>query len=255
MPKTTALSLQLLVLCAGLSLSVTALGAPRPSLTSRAERVQDALTRRGAELQARFAHHEAAWPPRGLFLRAFKGEMRLELWASAREGHARVKVYDWAICAQSGALGPKRREGDGQIPEGVYTIARFNPLSRFHLSMGLNYPNAADRARAGEGDPGSDIFIHGDCVSVGCLAIRNGPVELLYLAAAMAREGGQRRIPAHLFPCRFGALSCEGALEDGETTDPELAILYKQLRLIYAAFERTRSPPHVRVHASGYTLR
>ncbi len=85
------------------------------------------------------------------------------------------------------------------MPEGFYAIDRFNPNSAYYLSLGLNYPNAADRA-LGEPDPGGDIFIHGGNVTIGCLPITNVGIAEVYLLAARARAGGQRAIPVHIFP-------------------------------------------------------
>ena len=76
----------------------------------------------------------------------------------------------YPLAATSGQLGPKRHTGDCQVPEGFYEIYRFNPQSNFHLSLGLNYPNTADRA-LGEPAPGSDIFIHGGAVTMGYLPV------------------------------------------------------------------------------------
>ena len=251
MPK---IAPQLIVLCLLSGSSEAALTPAAASRSFKAPRVEDASKRRLGELRQAFEDGGAAWPPRGIFLRAFKSERRLELWAASGQGAELIKVLDWQLCAQSGVLGPKRQEGDGQIPEGVYHLNRFNPWSRFHLSLGLNYPNPVDRARSQGGDPGSDIFIHGACVSVGCLAITDGPIELLYLTAHMARQGGQRRISAHLFPCRFGEPACELALSRVQGHAPDTLSLYAQLRAVYEAFERVRRAPRVRVDSSGYRL-
>jgi murein L,D-transpeptidase YafK len=103
-----------------------------------------------------------------------------------------VRVRSWPVLAASGTSGPKLREGDLQVPEGIYRINQLNPNSAYHLSLGLNYPNAADRARAaldGRSDLGSDIFIHGKDVSAGCLAIGDDAIEeLFWLAAAVGMD-------------------------------------------------------------------
>ena len=86
--------------------------------------------------------------------------------------------------------GHKQIEGDGKTPEGAYFIDRKNPNSSFHLSLGISYPNAADRARARAlgRRPGGDIFIHGTPSAVrrepdwtaGCLAVTNREMEDIY---------------------------------------------------------------------------
>lgn len=114
-----------------------------------------------------------------------------------------VETDTFAICAM-GYLGPKREQGDGRTPFGVYKIVHFNPRSRFHLSLGINYPNAGDRIRAREAavrNPGGDIYIHGSCASIGCIAIGNEGIEKLYgIAQRVSRV--QRSVPVFIFPAR-----------------------------------------------------
>jgi murein L,D-transpeptidase YafK len=86
--------------------------------------------------------------------------------------------------------GHKEREGDGRTPEGRYVIDRRNPTSRYHLSLHISYPNAADRERARElgVDPGGDIMIHGlkegvvrdDDWTQGCVAVRNEEMDEIW---------------------------------------------------------------------------
>ncbi|MEZ4932004.1 MAG: hypothetical protein R2788_07790 [Saprospiraceae bacterium] len=79
-----------------------------------------------------------------IFIRAFKQEEIVELWAKNKTDDFFVEIKKYTFCKSSGKLGPKRKEGDGQIPEGFYHIDRFNPNSKFYLSLGLNYPNGSD---------------------------------------------------------------------------------------------------------------
>lgn len=109
-----------------------------------------------------------------------------------------VKAFD--ICVLSGELGPKRKQGDYQVPEGFYHIDRFNPSSNFHLSLGIDYPNASDKILGDPQKPGGDIFIHGSCVTVGCLPMTNEGISEIYLYALYARAAGQRDIPVYIFP-------------------------------------------------------
>src|SRR6188768_3895478 len=81
-----------------------------------------------------------------VFLRAFKKEATLEVWISNNSDKKYTHLKDYSICSSSGVLGPKRKFGDLQVPEGFYQIDRFNPTSNFHLSLGINYPNASDKA-------------------------------------------------------------------------------------------------------------
>ncbi len=123
--------------------------------------------------------------PERVTLIAIKDESRLEVWVGPESSPTFVRAY--AIARQSGTGGPKLREGDGQVPEGVYRIESLNPNSSYHLSMRVNFPNAFDLARAaeeGRSEPGSDIFIHGKDVSIGCLAMGDEVIEELFVLAA-----------------------------------------------------------------------
>lgn len=111
------------------------------------------------------------WPPRSVVLVAFKEERRLEVWGDGRW----LKSYP--ILAASGTPGVKRREGDRQVPEGVYKLTTLNPRSRFHLSIRVDYPDPEDSRN---GCTGGDIYIHGGAVSVGCIAVGNEAIEEIY---------------------------------------------------------------------------
>lgn len=220
----------------------------------RHPRVEAAWKAHRADVRARFLAAEAAWPPQALFIRAFKADDLVELWAAPAEGERLVRVRAFDVCARSGALGPKAVSGDLQVPEGFYRVDRFNPRSRFHLSLGLDYPNAVDRARAGRRPPGGDIFIHGDCVTIGCLPLEDEPVSWLYLAAVLARDAGQRDIPVHVFPCRLDDARCAARLAEAAADRPDLAAFWESLRPGYDAFEATGRPPRVTARSTGYRV-
>lgn len=125
------------------------------------------------------------YPPRRLALLALKEERRLELWAETAPRPVFIRSYP--VLAASGGPGPKLAEGDGQVPEGIYRVLWLNPNSRFHLSMKLDYPNAFDRVKArsdGRRRLGGDIFIHGNAVSIGCLAMGDEAIEELFVLVA-----------------------------------------------------------------------
>jgi murein L,D-transpeptidase YafK len=183
------------------------------------------------------------YPFQRVFLRALKQERTLELWAS-NGGGPMALVRRYPIAAASGGPGPKRREGDFQVPEGVYRIDRFNPHSRFHLSLGLDYPNASDRVRSGT-RPGKDIFIHGNRVSIGCMAMTDPVIEEIYGACRSARNA--RSIPVHVFPCRM-----DGPLmRDLVARYPQNSRFWSELRPIYDAFEVSHQVPKVRIGRGG----
>lgn len=162
-------------------------------------RVRAAQASAGALVAARLRAH--ALDPRRLeiMLRLVKTSRALEVWARTPGAGPFGLLHSYPLAATSGHLGPKLRAGDRQVPEGFYEIDRFNPSSTYHLSLGLNYPNAADRA-LGEAHPGGDIFIHGGAVTVGCLPIHDSGIDEVYLLAVAARAAGQAVIPVHIFP-------------------------------------------------------
>ncbi|EDN67225.1 conserved hypothetical protein [Beggiatoa sp. PS] len=125
------------------------------------------------------------YPPQRLALLGFKAEKRLEVWAEQQTTWQFIRNYP--ILAASGVAGPKLREGDRQVPEGIYRINFLNPNSRYHLSMQINYPNEFDRRKAAlenRTDLGGEIFIHGKAVSIGCLAIGDEAIEELFVLVA-----------------------------------------------------------------------
>jgi murein L,D-transpeptidase YafK len=213
-------------------------------------RVSEAFGTRRSELAQAFARQKLPFPPRAILIRAFKREGELELWAAGEDGHFQI-VRSYPICAASGGLGPKEREGDGQVPEGFYSVSVFNPASQFHLSLGVSYPNAADRARTGDRRPGGAIMIHGDCVTIGCLPLTDPLIEEVYLAAVLARDGGQQTIPIQLFPARMDEAGWARLQTRPETT-PALLRFWAELRPGYEAFEKSHLLPSVRISGSGH---
>jgi hypothetical protein len=153
--------------------------------------IQDRLRQYGAVVAQRWAPYfkqaGLEYPPRSVTLVGLKQERLLQVYAAGTNGTVRF-VRSYPILAASGSAGPKLREGDLQVPEGLYRIESLNPNSRFHLSLRINYPNEDDRARAraeNRTQLGGDIMIHGDVVSVGCLAMGDEAAEDLFVLAAL----------------------------------------------------------------------
>ncbi len=145
--------------------------------------------------------------------------------------------------------GPKRHENDGQVPEGFYFIDRFNPASNFHLSLGLNYPNASDKL-LGEAPYGGDIFIHGNCVTIGCIPLTDEKIEEVYLLAVLAKNGGQKSIPVHIFPFEMNAPKLKAALSRVKA-DKKLTAFWTNLAAGYHYFQNHRHLPQIKVNAAG----
>jgi L,D-transpeptidase catalytic domain len=152
--------------------------------------VADALRDYGraahARMQPYFAKAGVPYPPARVALLVFKREKRLSLWAAGANGRWRF-IRAYPVLAASGSQGPKLREGDYQVPEGLYRIEYLNPASSYHLSMKVSYPNAFDREMAARDHRtrlGGDIFIHGKNVSIGCIAVGDPAIEELFTLVA-----------------------------------------------------------------------
>lgn len=153
------------------------------TVSERVDLLRDAAERR---LAPYFDAAGVSYPPSAMVLLGLKHEARLELYAGPSFRELRF-VRDYAVMAQSGARGPKLREGDHQVPEGIYAVSALNPNSRFHVSLRLDYPNQFDRRMAlldGRTDLGGDIMIHGGAASTGCLAVGDAFAEEVFVLAA-----------------------------------------------------------------------
>jgi len=105
-----------------------------------------------------------------------------EVWGENTAGApALIKTYPFT--GFSGALGPKLKQGDHQIPEGIYPITGLNPNSSYHLSIKVGYPSEEDRQIAkkdGRTDLGGDIFVHGKSVTIGCIPLGDSAIEEVF---------------------------------------------------------------------------
>jgi hypothetical protein len=133
-----------------------------------------------------FTNAQISYPPMSVKFAAVKDEHVLQIYAADKSG-SNHWVRSCPILAASSYPGPKLREGDGQVPEGIYSIESLNPNSQFHVSLRVGYPNEFDRSQAvkeGRTELGGDIMIHGSSVSVGCLAMGDETAEDLFVLTA-----------------------------------------------------------------------
>jgi murein L,D-transpeptidase YafK len=214
-------------------------------------RISDAWKRKEDTLIKQFEEKKLPWPAKYIYLRSFKYDSQLEVWVKYdhKEKFRLFKTYK--VCALSGSLGPKRMQGDYQVPEGFYYINEFNPKSVYHLSLGLNYPNASDRLLADSLQPGGDIYIHGSCVTTGCIPITNQQIEELYILASHAKSAGQDFIPVHIFPVHFRNQRSVEYLSKFLRDFPEYTNLTNEMKNAYQYFEKTKQLPLVMVNKKG----
>ncbi|MCU0290480.1 MAG: hypothetical protein MUF10_00605 [Thermoanaerobaculaceae bacterium] len=222
---------------------------PLAQAQQRYARVAAARAHQGAALDRLFEKAGVPYPA-PLVVRGFKEEGVLELWAAPTPGGPYQKIVAWPFTGYSGDLGPKRRRGDRQIPEGFYRLDGLNGASRYHLSLHVDYPNQADRYFAHRRHPGNNIFIHGNELTNGCIPIGDRAVEQLYIAVLDSRNAGYE-VPAHLFPCRFDTPACARRLRADTRHNPKLAAFWANLEEGFRWFTGTATLPVVTVDVAG----
>jgi murein L,D-transpeptidase YafK len=214
-------------------------------------RPQEAMDRKMEALRKQFVEKKLSWPARFIYLRSFKYDSQLEVWVKDKASDPFVHFKTYSICALAGSLGPKRVQGDFQVPEGFYYINEFNPNSNYYLSLGLNYPNASDKILSDALKPGGEIYIHGSCVTVGCIPITDQQIDELYVLATVARDQGQHYIPVHIFPCRFDVPKSVEYLNNLTREDLALKSFSEKLEQAFIYFQRTKRLPVVMITEDG----
>ena len=211
----------------------------------------DAWKRKEDTLMKQFQAKNLKWPFKFMYVRSFKYDSKLEVWVKSEYTEKFHLFKTYKVCALAGTLGPKRMMGDFQVPEGLYYINEFNPRSNYHLSLGLNYPNASDKILSDSLQPGGDIYIHGSCVTTGCIPVNDDQIEELYVLASLARGQGQDFIPVHIFPIQFNNQKSVDYLTRYLRDFPEYKMMSEELRDIYEYFNRTQQIPVVSVNKKG----
>ncbi|WP_165216498.1 L,D-transpeptidase family protein [Affinirhizobium pseudoryzae] len=181
-----------------------------------------------------------------IMIRVFKEEGKMEIW-KAKADNRFDKIADYDICAWSGKLGPKVKEGDRQAPEGFYNLtpAHLNPNSKYYLAINTGFPNRYD---AVNGRSGSNLMIHGACSSSGCYSMTDAQILEIYAFARDAFRGGQSSVQLQAFPFRMTA---ENMARHRNSENFEF---WKMLKAGYDNFEVTKRPPEVNVCEKKYVF-
>jgi murein L,D-transpeptidase YafK len=185
-------------------------------------------------------------PSSPTLIRTYKKEAELEIWKMKSNGeYALLKTYP--MCRWSGQLGPKKREGDMQVPEGFYSIApgQMNPNSHYYLAFNVGYPNAYDRAY---GRTGGSVMVHGVCSSAGCFSMTDEQVADIYAIARDSFAGGQREIQLQSYPFHMTAENMAKF-----RLDPNIDF-WKNLKNGSDHFEVTKAEPSVMVCGKRYVF-
>jgi len=231
----------------GIAANITFVDLQRAS----SPKITDVLARREDSLKKQFEEKGLKWPAKFIYIRSFKYDSQLEVWVkqTSQEKFKLFKTY--RVCALAGTLGPKRMQGDYQVPEGIYYINEFNPKSQYHLSLGLNYPNVSDKILSDSLMPGGEIYIHGSCVTTGCIPVTDKQIEDIYVLAMHAKDEGQDFIPVHIFPVQFKNKSSNDYLNKFLKDFPEYTGIASSLKQIYYYFDRTKEIPVIMVNKKG----
>lgn len=173
-------------------------------------------------------------PAAPMMVRIFKESSELEVWKQTAGGSFKLfKSYE--ICAWSGELGPKIKEGDRQSPEGFYTVTPglMNPNSSYYLAFNTGFPNKFDRAY---GRTGSDLMVHGDCSSRGCYSMTDESIAEIYALARESFKGGNASFQLQIYPFRMTATNLARHAQS-----PHMSF-WKDIKEGYDRFEISQSP-------------
>ncbi len=182
-----------------------------------------------------------------IFIRIYKKESELEIWKQKDDGLF-YPFKSYPICNWSGKLGPKLKQGDKQAPEGFYHVPAEDVLwnsRKWPRALNLAFPNIFDGLAK---RTGSFLLIHGGCSSVGCYALKNGPMSVLYDLVSIALRKGQKLIPIHIFPFRFTKQNWQ------QHKDHKFKKFWKTLQPVYKGFNENRILPSIMVCQSGYQV-
>ena len=213
-------------------------------------RVREAYAGKEKSVLKMLSEHSISRDSLRIYLRAFKTEKKIELWAKNTSDSVFKLIKEFPICEISGFVGPKRRSHDLQVPEGFYHISDLNPYSKYYLSMQINYPNASDSIRGVRGHLGNFIFIHGECVSSGCIAITNDKIKELFVYCIEAYNSGQEKIDLTIFPSHLSNNLYSGLTSKYSKYKDDLS-LWADLKKSYDLFEKTKVPPNIKFLPDG----
>ncbi|MGE0567754.1 MAG: murein L,D-transpeptidase family protein [Bacteroidia bacterium] len=219
---------------------------PMKSAQKKHKRVKAAYDNKYQNLKTQVVKSGHVMTEYEIYLRVFKQEDEVEVWLKDKQDVIYTHLKTYSVCAKSGDLGPKRKEGDGQVPEGFYYISSFNAFSSYHLSMKVSYPNKSDLMKA-NGKPGGDIMVHGECVTIGCIPLENDQIEELYI---LCMEAFDRRTKVHIdiFPCK---MTDENMKKLEKNYDKEIIAFWKTLKPAYDYFQDNKFVPDMKIDKNG----
>jgi len=213
-------------------------------------RVQNAINEKGQLVSKIVKDNSIELGELNILIASYKYENEVDIFAKKKNDPNYVKIATYDVCKKSGELGPKRMRGDYQVPEGFYFIDRFNPESNFHLSLGINYPNISDKRKSTAQNLGGDIFIHGACVTIGCLPMTDNKMKEIYLYAINAKNNGQEEIPFYIFPFRMTDKNFN-TFKKKYSTNTTLVNFWKNIKEGYDIFNNEKKEINFSVNQAG----
>jgi murein L,D-transpeptidase YafK len=211
------------------------------------KRVKDAYSDKWPVLDAELKAKKVNPSALEVFIRIFKKEKELELWVRNKGDAKYTFLKKIPICASSGELGPKRKEGDLQVPEGIYDISAFNPNSSYYLALQVGYPNKSDKILKSGPRTGGEIMIHGNCVTIGCIPLQDDPVKDVYLLCLEARNNNNTP-RVEIYPCRF---TSENMKILGLNYSEDKNKFWGNIKPAYVYFEENKTPVKFSVNTKG----
>ena len=181
-----------------------------------------------------------------ILIRIFKEEKLLEVWLKSKGAEKYVHYGNYDICRSSGELGPKRTEGDYQVPEGFYTVNFFNAFSDYYLGMQIDYPNQSDKILSKK-PYGGQIMIHGNCVTIGCIPITDDKIKEVYLLCLFSKGAGNP-VSVDGYPFKLTHENMESAKKN---YDKKLTDFWTNLKTMYDYFEKNHKTPVIGVEKNG----
>ena len=204
------------------------------------------------KLKIQFFNKNLTFPPKNVFIRVFKHERVLELWVvdSVCNQYKLFKTYK--VCMNSGVLGPKRKEGDLQIPEGFYHITRLKTTTNYHLALKINYPNESDIILGNKYMPGGEIYIHGECVSIGCVSVSNNDIEEIFTLVKLVKNWGE--VQVHIFPVNFDNKCNYEFLYEKIKTNDSVIYFEKNIQNGFNFFQKNHVVPNYTIDDDGFYI-
>jgi murein L,D-transpeptidase YafK len=214
------------------------------------ERVKDAFNQKSKKITSKLETFGIRLENLNILIVAYKADRQLDIFAKNEIDRTYKHIQTYDICSSSGVLGPKRKEGDEQVPEGFYVINRFNPTSKFYLSLGINYPNQSDKKKSKHSKLGGDIFIHGSCVTIGCIPMTDDKIKEIYIYAIQSRQNGQVEIPVYIFPFKMTNINF-AKYKSIYQNDRELIDFWTNLKLGYDKFDQDKVKLDIHIDKNG----